>query len=64
MKQTALKFYQVLNNFKHMFLISNLGVSVYCKHSPSCSEYLVNQIESKGFLKGSIQGIKRFLTCY
>ena len=35
-----------------------------CRYLPTCSEYFIDSLKEFGFLKGSIKGIKRLLTCH
>ena len=50
-----IKFYQ--------FVISPItGPS--CRFHPTCSTYMVEAIESRGAIKGSVLGIKRLLKCH
>ncbi len=35
----------------------------YCKHIPTCSEYMKQAIEVHGIFKGIYLGIKRLLKC-
>ena len=48
--------------------IYQLFVSPYlgndCRYLPTCSEYFIDSLKEFGFLKGSIKGIKRLLTCH
>ncbi len=48
--------------------IYQLFVSPYlgnnCRYLPTCSEYFIDSLKELGFLKGSIKGIKRLLTCH
>ena len=48
--------------------IYQLFVSPYlgnnCRYLPICSEYFIDSLKEFGFLKGSIKGIKRLLTCH
>lgn len=34
-----------------------------CRHIPSCSNYMIEAIESYGWYRGFILGIKRILRC-
>ncbi|MBP9700439.1 membrane protein insertion efficiency factor YidD, partial [Candidatus Woesebacteria bacterium] len=40
------------------------GVTIHCKHSPSCSEYTIRAITRHGTIKGTFLGVKRILTCW
>lgn len=35
----------------------------YCRHIPTCSEYMIGCIENFGVLKGLKMGLKRILKC-
>ena len=35
----------------------------YCKFYPTCSNYMINKIETKGLIKGLILGIYRIIRC-
>ena len=35
----------------------------YCKHVPTCSEYVKEAINTHGVVKGTMLGIKRVLKC-
>ena len=35
----------------------------YCQHIPSCSEYMIEAVEKKGAIKGSIKGVFRIMRC-
>lgn len=34
-----------------------------CKHSPTCSEYMIREIGEIGVLKGIFKGVRRILSC-
>lgn len=34
-----------------------------CKHTPSCSAYMSQAIQKRGFVKGSLMGTCRLLRC-
>lgn len=40
------------------------GVTIHCKHTPSCSEYTIRAITRHGTIKGTFLGVKRILTCW
>ncbi len=63
MKLLLAKIYQGFVTIKHWFLISNFGVTSYCKHHPSCSRYTWNKIKEEGLITGGLKGLKRILTC-
>lgn len=35
----------------------------YCKHIPSCSNYMIEAIDKYGVIKGGFLGVKRILKC-
>ncbi len=35
----------------------------YCRHEPTCSQYAIEVLRSKGLVIGSLLAIKRILTC-
>lgn len=35
----------------------------YCKHIPSCSEYMIEAVEKKGVTAGVLKGVWRILRC-
>ena len=47
----------------YKFLISPL-LGNSCRYMPSCSEYSIEALKAKGFLKGSYLGLKRILSCH
>ncbi|MFZ5376312.1 MAG: membrane protein insertion efficiency factor YidD [Patescibacteria group bacterium] len=56
--------YQKLDAVKHATLLSTYGFTSYCKHHPSCSQYLVNQIKERGTIVGLKLGLRRLLSCH
>ena len=48
-----IRIYQVIPFSSHQF----------CRHIPSCSNYMIMAIETHGFWKGFLLGIKRILKC-
>lgn len=59
-----IRTYQYLLTFKKTLLVSVFGYSSHCKHSPSCSEYTVREVEKHGTILGLWRGFKRVITCY
>jgi len=45
-------------------LKSIFGITIHCKHSPTCGTYAFNEIKAKGLLIGGFRGLKRVLTCW
>tara|TARA_Y100000590_G_scaffold52098_1_gene54658 strand:+ start:18 stop:260 length:243 start_codon:yes stop_codon:yes gene_type:complete len=35
-----------------------------CRYLPTCSEYFIDSLKEFGFIKGSILGTKRILSCH
>ncbi|MCM8781495.1 MAG: membrane protein insertion efficiency factor YidD [Candidatus Omnitrophica bacterium] len=35
-----------------------------CRFFPSCSDYTMQAIDKYGFVKGSLKGIKRLMSCH
>lgn len=52
-----IKFYK-----KHISIFFEKN-GVKCKFYPTCSEYAIQALEKKGFIKGTFFSIKRFLKC-
>ena len=57
---------------KYLFIIIikfyKLIISPYlgnnCRYLPTCSEYFIDSLKKYGFIKGSIKGFKRILSCH
>ena len=47
----------------YKYLISPM-ISPSCRYLPTCSEYFIDSLEKKGVFKGTINGIKRILSCH
>ena len=45
-----------------LFISPYLGNN--CRYLPTCSEYFIDSLKQYGFIKGSILGIKRILSCH
>jgi putative membrane protein insertion efficiency factor len=39
-------------------------VPTACRFYPTCSSYMIESIEKKGLLKGSLKGVLRILKCH
>ncbi len=52
---TIIKLYQLV-------LSPYLGNN--CRYLPTCSEYYVDSLKEYGFIKGTLVGIKRILSCH
>ena len=35
-----------------------------CRYLPTCSQYFIDSLKEFGFLKGSVLGFKRILSCH
>lgn len=58
-----LRAYQVLRIFIFsLFALYNPGVN--CRHSPTCSIYTKEAIETHGWGKGGLLALKRLLSCH
>ncbi|MFA5917724.1 MAG: membrane protein insertion efficiency factor YidD [Candidatus Gracilibacteria bacterium] len=57
------KIYQKLLSPDHSFWARGLDNPPYCKHIPSCSEYMIEAIEKKGAIVGTIKGTGRIMRC-
>ncbi len=50
---------------RHTILTSVFGITISrCKHTPTCSQYLVQAIKQEGIVQGTYKGISRIMTCY
>ena len=47
----------------YKYLISPL-LGPNCRFLPTCSDYFIESIQKKGFLKGCYSGMKRILKCH
>ncbi len=46
-----------------LYQATPLEMHQYCRHTPTCSNYMIGCIESFGLLKGLWLGTKRLLKC-
>lgn len=58
------RVYQVMRSVRYGILTTVFGVTIHCKHTPTCGTYWFRKMESDGIIKGSVQGLKRVLTCW
>ncbi|NCS97577.1 MAG: membrane protein insertion efficiency factor YidD [Candidatus Pacebacteria bacterium] len=58
------KAYQVARSIRYTVLTSVFGITIHCKHTPSCGTYLFRAMQSEGIIKGGIRGLRRVLTCW
>lgn len=50
---------------RHTLIASLFGSTISrCKHTPTCSQYLVTAIKNEGILMGVYKGFSRIITCY
>jgi putative membrane protein insertion efficiency factor len=35
-----------------------------CRYHPTCSQYMIISIQESGIIKGTMQGIRRILSCH
>ncbi|MDD3646502.1 MAG: membrane protein insertion efficiency factor YidD [Candidatus Gracilibacteria bacterium] len=57
------KLYQRYISPDHSLWAKAMNKPPYCKHIPSCSEYMIESIEKKGVIKGTLKGTGRILRC-
>ncbi|MBW7954570.1 membrane protein insertion efficiency factor YidD [Candidatus Gracilibacteria bacterium] len=57
------KLYQKYLSPDHSIWVKSLNKPPYCKHIPTCSEYMIEAVEKKGFFIGSFKGLLRILRC-
>jgi hypothetical protein len=50
-----IKFYQKYISPDHSIWVKSLNKTPYCKHIPTCSEYMIESIEKKGVIIGGIK---------
>ena len=48
----------------YQIMLSPLLGSYKCRFNPTCSRYMIEAIEKKGFIKGFYMGICRLLKCH
>lgn len=51
-------------SFRHLTVASGMGTISYCKHSPTCSEYTLKQMQKNGYVLGMLKGAWRVLQCW
>lgn len=64
-KTAALSFfwvYKLMSGMWRQVLYSTWGFVSECKHQPTCSEYMAQEIETEGWL-GVKKGLKRLASC-
>jgi len=60
---TLVRLYQRFLSPDHSVWARAMNRPPYCKHIPSCSEYMVESIEKRGVVIGVPKGIWRILRC-
>lgn len=58
------RVYQVLRSMRYSVLASVFGVTIHCKHTPTCGTYLFRAMKSEGIIKGGLKGLLRVVTCW
>lgn len=58
-----IKFYQKYFSPDHSFWAKAINKVPYCKHIPSCSEYMIESVEKKWAFKWTIKWIYRIFRC-
>ena len=61
-----------MNIFSYLLIkiikVYQLTISPYlgnnCRYLPTCSEYFIDSLKEYGFVKGTLIGIKRILSCH
>ena len=61
-----------MNMFSYLLIkiikVYKLVISPYlgnnCRYLPTCSEYFVDSLKERGFVNGTLAGIKRILSCH
>ena len=56
------KSFLLLIKLYQIFISPYLGNN--CRYLPTCSEYFIDSLYEYGFVKGSLKGIKRILSCH
>ncbi|MDD2892035.1 MAG: membrane protein insertion efficiency factor YidD [Candidatus Gracilibacteria bacterium] len=57
------RLYQRFLSPDHSIWARAMNRPPYCKHIPSCSDYMVESIEKRGVVGGILKGIWRILRC-
>lgn len=61
---SLIQLYRYTSGIKDGLLYSAFGVVSGCKHSPTCSQYAILQIEKHGTITGLRKGLWRIIHCY
>ena len=57
------KIYQKTLSPDHSIWAKSMNKPPYCKHIPSCSDYMIESLEKKWVIKGLFKGWYRILRC-
>ena len=57
------KLYQKILSPDHSFWAKSMNKPPYCKHIPSCSEYMIEAVEKKWAFFWTAKGIARIARC-
>lgn len=57
------KLYQKYLSPDHSIWVKSLNKPPYCKHIPTCSEYMIEAVEKKWVFIGTFKWIWRILRC-
>ncbi len=66
-QKLAIVFIKVSRQMKRLsypLLHSVFGTVSVCHHTPSCSEYTIQQIQQHGTIRGLYKGVLRVSHCY
>jgi len=63
MKRILLFLIKIYRNIGSVLLKNILGVSGFCRFSPTCSEYARLSVQKYGAVKGFVLFIKRLIKC-
>ncbi|MDD3120726.1 MAG: membrane protein insertion efficiency factor YidD [Candidatus Gracilibacteria bacterium] len=58
-----IKLYQKILSPDHSFWAKSFNRPPYCKHIPSCSDYMIEAVEKKGIFLGISKGTRRIFRC-
>ena len=59
----TVKLYQKILSPDHSFWAKGLEKPPYCKHTPTCSEYMIEAVEKKWPITWTTKWIGRILRC-
>ncbi len=57
------KYYQKFISPDHSIWAKAMNNPPYCKHIPSCSQYMIESVEKKWAIIGFLKGLLRILRC-